>query len=37
MEYKISEIEKLIIHLTDNDNVTNAFLLTRQDIFGFSF
>lgn len=32
MEYKISEIEKLIIHLTDNDNVTNAFLLTRQDM-----
>lgn len=31
MEYKRSEIEKLIIHLTDNDNITNAFPLTRQD------
>ncbi len=31
MEYKRNEIEKLIIHLTDNDNVTSAFPLTRQD------
>ena len=22
----------MIIHLTDNDNVTNAFILTRQDM-----
>ncbi len=31
MEYKRNEIEKVIIHLTDNDNVTSAFPLTRQD------
>ena len=31
MENKKSEIEKLVIHLTDYDNVTNAFQLERQD------
>lgn len=31
MEYKRNEIEKVIIHLTDNDNVTSAFPLTRQN------
>lgn len=31
MEYKKSEIEKLIIHLTDRDNQTHAFQLIRQN------
>lgn len=31
MEYKKSEIEKLTIHLTDKDNVINAFQLERQE------
>lgn len=31
MENKRSEIEKLVIFLTDNDNVVNTFPLTRQD------
>jgi len=31
MEYKRSEIEKLVINLTDNDNTINTFPLERQD------
>ena len=31
MEHKKSEIEKVTIYLTDNDNLTNAFLLERSD------
>ena len=30
MKYNKSEIEKMIIHLTDNDNVINAFPLDRE-------
>lgn len=31
MEYRKNEIEKMIIHLTGNDNVVNTFPLERQD------
>ncbi len=31
MEYKKSEIEKVIIHLMDNNNVSNTFFLERMD------
>lgn len=34
MEYKRNEIEKVIIYLTDNDNVTSAFPLTQDGRFG---